>query len=350
MRAPCDEWELAGPRFTRVVGGWNAPTPGSALGTSSHFAVVESSPTGAVEIEVAGPPEAELQVTVVPLGADLPRLDLTVSKLRGPAGELRLRARVKERNGVPVRLSALSWEPLTPSANPRSAGFRCGRLDMLGIAAAFGSSALPGWRASSRSRPIPMPGVSPGNGPLAIKVIGTDEKGRRIAAWAELDAEPAHARRRTLNGQLDSPTHRAVDLPRLPNRFASLCRTHCSELDRRDGLADTSLEQSRMNDRRIPKLAVALFVAALVIALPALADEIRGKIKSIDRARSEIVVADEKTERDVTVSLGTLNKGLGKSDRSQETSRKGSASPSTTHSWRPRSRSTARRSPTKGPE
>ncbi len=126
----------------------------------------------------------------MPLGADLPRLDLKVSKLAGSAGELRLRARVKERNGVPVRLSAISWEPLTPPANPQSTGFRCGRLDMLGIAATFGSSALkPDGELSSR--PIPLPGVSPGTGPLVIKVIGTDEKGRRIAAWAELDAEPA---------------------------------------------------------------------------------------------------------------------------------------------------------------
>lgn len=36
-----------------------------------------------------------------------------------------------------------------------------------------------------------MPGVSARNCPLVVKVIGTDEKGRRIAAWAELNAEPA---------------------------------------------------------------------------------------------------------------------------------------------------------------
>ena len=85
MRAPCEDWELAGPRFTRVSADGSSDC-WPALGTTSHFAVVESSPTGAVEIEVAGPPEAELQVTVLPLGADLPRLDLAVSKLRGPGG------------------------------------------------------------------------------------------------------------------------------------------------------------------------------------------------------------------------------------------------------------------------
>jgi hypothetical protein len=152
---------------------------------------VESSPTGAVEIEVAGPAEAEIQVTVLPLGANLPRLELAVSKLIGNGGELRLRARIKERNGVPVRLSALSWEPLTPPADPHAAGFRCGRLDMLGIAASFGSSVVPAAGELS-SRPIPLTGVSPCDGPLAIKLVGTDAKGRRIAAWAQVDADPAH--------------------------------------------------------------------------------------------------------------------------------------------------------------
>jgi ABC-type molybdate transport system permease subunit len=69
-----------------------------------------------------------------------------------------------------------------------------------------------------------------------------------------------------------------------------------------------------MNVIRVSKLAAALFVAALVIALPALADEIKGKIKSIDRAKSEIVVADEKTESDVTVSLSGLGKGVTKGE------------------------------------
>ena len=144
---------------------------------------------GAVEIDVAGPPAAELQVTVVPLGATLPRLDLAVSTVRGPGGELRLRARVKERNGVPVRLSALSWEPVMPAPNPHATGFRCGRLDMLGIAAAFGTSAVTGSGELS-SRSIPLPGVSASSRPLAVKVIGTDDNGRRIAAWAEIDTEP----------------------------------------------------------------------------------------------------------------------------------------------------------------
>ncbi len=200
-----------------------------------------------------------------------------MNTIQGPGGELRLRARVRERHGESARLSAVSWEPLVPRATSSPAAFRCGRLDMLGIAASFGTSAL---AASGEldSRPIPLPGVTALTGPLVIKVVGTDSKGRRVAAWADLNSE-------------------AIE------RWASLSGIRGALRDER---------------RRIPKAAwaivVAVVVIVIVIAVPVLADEIKGKIKSIDRARSEIVVADEKTEKDVTVSLGALSKGLGKND------------------------------------
>ena len=78
-----------------------------------------------------------------------------------------------------------------PPSNPHSDDFRCGRLDMLGIAAAFGTSTLPA-AGELYSRPIPLPGVRSRNGPLAIKIVGTDLKGRRIAAWAELGPLAEH--------------------------------------------------------------------------------------------------------------------------------------------------------------
>ena len=84
MRAPCEEWELAGPAIHAGVAGWKRATAGRPRAPAVISLVVESSPSGAVEIEVAGPSEAEIQVTVVPLGADLPRLDLAVSKVQGP--------------------------------------------------------------------------------------------------------------------------------------------------------------------------------------------------------------------------------------------------------------------------
>src|SRR5437763_17204322 len=65
----------------------------------------------------------------------------------------------------------------------------------------------------------------------------------------------------------------------------------------------------------VPKLGLVALAAALVIAVPLLAAEIRGEIKSIDRNLSQIVVHDEETKSDVVVSLAALaakSTGLGK--------------------------------------
>jgi hypothetical protein len=188
LRSPHEEWELAGPRYERLSPDGSAHR-WSAAGTSSHYVVVDGSRSSAVEIEVAGAPGAQLQVTALPLGSALASLDLSLFKSTGPEGELRVRARVRERHGVQVQLSALSWEPLVPSANPRAAGVRHGRLDMLGIAATFGTSLIPA-DGELRSQPICLPGVSSQTGPVVVKVIGTDANGRRIAAWAEVNSEP----------------------------------------------------------------------------------------------------------------------------------------------------------------
>ena len=57
--------------------------------------------------------------------------------------------------------------------------------------------------------------------------------------------------------------------------------------------------------------ATLMTVAALV--LPSLGDEVKGKIKSIDRKKQQIVVEKDATHEDVTVNLGSLNStGLGK--------------------------------------
>jgi hypothetical protein len=187
IRSPWEDWELAGPRITRLTPG-GPPVRWSAPGTSTHFLVVERSPTGAAEIQVMGPKEAELQVTAVPLAPDRARLDLALRPRYGPDGKLRVWARVEERHGVPVRLSALSWERITPGSNPNSGEFHCGRLDMLGIASVFGTSAIPG-HGALESQPIHIEGVSRQTGPLVVKVVGTDPQGRRVSAWADLNTD-----------------------------------------------------------------------------------------------------------------------------------------------------------------
>jgi hypothetical protein len=149
--------------------------------------VLDGDGTAAVEVEVAGPPAAELQVTALPVGRDRARMTVSAEASWGPEGELSLRARVAEYDGVPVQLTALSWEPLVPGPGPRVDGRRPGRLDRPGVAAAFGTSALPA-QGKLRSHPIPLPGLSAHDGPIVIKVVGTDDRGHRVTAWAEVDA------------------------------------------------------------------------------------------------------------------------------------------------------------------
>ncbi len=66
-----------------------------------------------------------------------------------------------------------------------------------------------------------------------------------------------------------------------------------------------------MRGFHVLKMALAGAVAALVICIPVIADEIKGQIKSIDSATQSMVVHDEKSNTDVTVSLSALGKGKG---------------------------------------
>ena len=57
---------------------------------------------------------------------------------------------------------------------------------MLGISSSFGTWALAGG-AAVHSRAIRLEGVHAGTGPLIVKLVGTDMKGRRLAAWGEIN-------------------------------------------------------------------------------------------------------------------------------------------------------------------
>jgi hypothetical protein len=178
--------ELArgGPRLSRLASG--SVDRWTALGTTSHYAIVDGSRSGAVEIEVSGPAEAELQVTAVVLGDDRPRLDLSVVKIRGKDGEVFLRANIKERHGEPVELAEISWEPLAPGPRRRGGAVCCGRLHAGELAKSLGAATLAA-SGELTSEPIPLAGARQLYQPLLVKVGGTDAKGRRIWAWADLD-------------------------------------------------------------------------------------------------------------------------------------------------------------------
>jgi hypothetical protein len=61
-----------------------------------------------------------------------------------------------------------------------------------------------------------------------------------------------------------------------------------------------------MRPRRIPELVFTVLAAIVAVAAPLAAAQIKGEIKSIDRAGAKMVVHDEETRSDVTVSLAAL--------------------------------------------
>jgi uncharacterized protein len=61
-----------------------------------------------------------------------------------------------------------------------------------------------------------------------------------------------------------------------------------------------------MTVRGIGMLAVILVVAAVAVAVPAVAGQIKGEIRSIDPATSRAVIHDDETKQDVSVSLAGL--------------------------------------------
>jgi hypothetical protein len=185
IRGRLGGWELAGPRPLEVMPG-GEPVCWSATGTSTQFVLIEAPASApATTVAVSGPPEADLQVTAVPLPARMGRIDLGVEQVASPDGVPRLHAILRERHGVGVALTALAWEPLVPAANPRGGGFRAGALDPVGISRTFGTADLAP-NGTLETEQIPLPENLPGDVPLVVKVVGTDAGGRRVAAWAEV--------------------------------------------------------------------------------------------------------------------------------------------------------------------
>lgn len=184
LRGPFNTWELAGPRTVSVpLDG--RPTVWDSAGTASRFLVIESASTGTVEIDVQASAGSSLQVTALPLPADLPRLELSVTPHPDPTRGTALVAQLTQSGRGPVRLTSVSWEPLVPGPDPHAAGFRHGGLDPSGITEAFGTSVLPeGGRFVSA--PIDAESALAFDGRLVVKAVGTDRLGRRVAAWTEI--------------------------------------------------------------------------------------------------------------------------------------------------------------------
>jgi hypothetical protein len=187
--AASTDWVLAGPRQSRRMADGSTET-WTMTGTSTHYAIVEGSAEGGVDIEVVGPPETQLQVTAVRLPPDLPSLELAVRNVPGGDGTRSVRLIVRQHGGGRVHWTSLAWEPLVPHGDSADAGARHGGLDAHGLEKAFGTSSL-GPDAQIVSEVITLSGVRDEGGPLVLKLVGADSRGRRVVAWGELGGEVA---------------------------------------------------------------------------------------------------------------------------------------------------------------
>ncbi len=180
---PLDDFDLMGPRTTHLSAARAEAERWDAAGTSPHYILIDGARRGAIEVHVTGPPAAKLQVTAIPLGA-AGRLELELEPLPASGGKPRFQAKVRERHGREVRLQAMTWMPAGSPVYRRDLT-RQGRLDMLGIAARFGSSLVPA-SGAILSKPIPLERDEP----ITVRVIGIDSGGKRVAAWADLKPRP----------------------------------------------------------------------------------------------------------------------------------------------------------------
>ncbi len=180
------DWTLAGPR-TGWVEADGPAVPWLSAGTASRYLIVTGASAAAVEIAVEGPAEAELQVTAVRLPDDLPRLDWSVQVEWGRDGRAVARASIQERDGQAVTLESVDWERLDPPADARLARRDHGRIGRESLAQALGATTVPAG-GPLVARPFVLEGLGPGDGPLLLTLTGRDRRGRRVVAWAEVDA------------------------------------------------------------------------------------------------------------------------------------------------------------------
>jgi hypothetical protein len=150
-------------------------------GTTSHYVVVEGSTTGAVAIDVSGPPEARLQVTAVPLPDDYPALDLD-ARLDGSRMTVTLRGPDARR----IRIESLRCSPTSPPSDPAERAAQGWEEDGDRLAGLLGGSTLTG-RERLVSRPIPL---APADGCRVVTAVGRDDRGRRVVARATLGCDP----------------------------------------------------------------------------------------------------------------------------------------------------------------
>lgn len=179
LRDRFGERPLAGPKFDRSKVG-EGPTSIMLVGTSAKYLEIPFEACSAVEIEVQGSADAELQVTAIRLAEPLPLWSLTVDRAAGSTADPEFFAKLRQTGGGPVRLERLSWQPLVSGDEgrfPRPTVHELSGPCLLDLIRIEGKPT-----DCSSAKPLRMTSADLSNGPLLFKVLGRDDRGRRIVA------------------------------------------------------------------------------------------------------------------------------------------------------------------------
>ncbi len=177
---------LAGPRPSRLVPDGSEQCS-SAPGTTSRYLLVDGNGCRSLHIEIDGPPDAALQVTAIPLPADLPALDLSARFSRDGHNPQRIIATARA-IGAEVHLKGMTWGPLVPASGRRDLESQDGQIARSGLVTSFGSMVLrPGETRNSAAIDL---GMIPDHhrAAMVVRLIGSDAQGRRVVGWTVLPA------------------------------------------------------------------------------------------------------------------------------------------------------------------
>ncbi len=150
--------------------------------TAAAYCLLHTPGAARTRLTVTAAPEAELQVTLVRLPAETPRLSLRCERL---AGGNRVRLALTAHGG-PVRLLGAAWERQSPTGESE------GDTRVTAARTWFGGTALAAG-ATRRSAALTLP-AGLADAAVVFKVRGRDTAGRDVAAWAVLESRESGKR------------------------------------------------------------------------------------------------------------------------------------------------------------
>ena len=166
------------PRFQSVDPG-TPPLTQRLASTATTYYVVDGSSTGAIQVHLEAPPDAQLQVSWIPLPTDRPRVDLSIHPLPSTSGRYRFRVGIRNRDEWPVALTQLSWiapQLATAADLPRGAWSGSHLQSILG-------NLHLGPHGQLESVPIELDLSASPLVPLVFELQGLDARNRPVAAW-----------------------------------------------------------------------------------------------------------------------------------------------------------------------